>query len=77
MTTYLDNPVLDLPTRIERHKQALTVDDLAGFTRISTKKLYVMANRGTLPSYRIGTSVRLDPLTTAAWLRRQRNGSAL
>lgn len=73
MTTYL-NSIVDLPSHIERRKQALTVDDLAGFTQISTKKLYALVQRGKLPAYRIGSSVRLDPKTTAEWLRSQQNG---
>jgi excisionase family DNA binding protein len=63
--------VLDLPTLIERRRKALTVSELADLIHISTRQVYSLIQRGHLPSYRIAGSVRLDPYSTAKWLRSQ------
>ena len=60
---------LDLPSRIERRRKALTVPELAGIIGISDSKLYEFIKQGHLPSYRIGGAVRLDPALVAKWLR--------
>jgi len=61
----------DIPTIIEQWGHALTVIDLAGLITLSPKQVYSLIKRGSLPSYRIASSVRLDPFKTAVWLRAQ------
>ena len=62
---------IDLPTRIERHKRALTVPELAEITSISDKQIYSLIKRRAIPYYRIASSIRFDPKNTADWLRSQ------
>jgi excisionase family DNA binding protein len=63
--------VLSLADRIEQFGRALTADELAGFLNVSSKLIFKKAKAGRIPSFRIGTCVRFDPHSVAAWLRRQ------
>jgi excisionase family DNA binding protein len=54
---------------IRATKGALTIPRLAQLLNMSPRSLYDHVDRGTLPAYRIGTSVRLDPKATADWLQ--------
>ena len=62
---------LDLPTQIERRKKALTVSELADLVHLSTKQIYELVSKRSIPSYRIAGSIRFDPKLVADWLRRQ------
>ena len=62
---------LDLPSRIAKSKKALSVTDLSGFIGISTKKIYELVEKRSIPSYRIAGSIKFDPKLTADWLRSQ------
>jgi excisionase family DNA binding protein len=62
--------VIDLATQIERRRNALDVRELAGL-KMSRQKIYNLIQKGEIPSYRIAGSIRLDPATTAIWLRSQ------
>jgi PTS system nitrogen regulatory IIA component len=46
----------------------LTVDEAARFLRISRAKAYEMAQRGELPTVRMGRSVRVRRDRLEAWL---------
>lgn len=63
-----------LADQIAAMQQALTVEQLATLLHCSKKTLYKMIQRGTLPHFRVGTMVRLDPEVTAHWLRSRRAG---
>ena len=54
---------------IENYSTLLKVEDLAELTQISSKTLYRLINQGKIRAIRIGGSVRLEPKTTADWLR--------
>ena len=54
---------------IENFGRALKVEELAELTAISSKTLYRMIEARKLPAFRIGGCVRLEPTTTANWLR--------
>jgi excisionase family DNA binding protein len=54
---------------IENLGRALKVEELSAMTSISRKTLYRLISTRKLPAFRIGGSVRLDPTTTANWLR--------
>ena len=53
----------------ENFGRALKVEELAELTAISSKTLYRMIAARKLPAFRIGGCVRLEPTTTANWLR--------
>jgi excisionase family DNA binding protein len=63
---------LDIPTRIERRRKALTVPELASLLGISKRQVYTLVQGGHIPSYRIAGTVRLDPAQVAQWLRSNR-----
>jgi hypothetical protein len=67
----------DLPEQIERQPDALTIPWLAKKMTCSPQLLYRMAETGKLPSFRIGSLIRLSPAATAAWLRTRRVGPIL
>jgi excisionase family DNA binding protein len=58
-----------LPDRIERIGRALTADELAYMLTVSRIMVFKQAKAGRIPSFRIGSGVRLDPKTVAQWLR--------
>jgi excisionase family DNA binding protein len=64
----LDTTV-DLATRIQSRRKALTVGELAEMLALSVQQVYNLAQRGTIPSMRIASSVRFDPFSTAQWIR--------
>jgi len=59
----------DLATRIEHWPHALTAPELADMLGLGKTAIYDLAKRGGIPYYRVAGSIRLDPATTAAWLR--------
>jgi excisionase family DNA binding protein len=60
-------------TIIERHRTLLTPQVLAELLAVSTQVVYLWVKTGRIPSTRIGTSIRFDPLATADWLRAKSN----
>ena len=62
---------MSLADQIERHGRALTAADLANLLAMSKPSIFKLAAAGTLPSFRIGTSVRFDPHAVATWLRKR------
>jgi excisionase family DNA binding protein len=67
-------PSCDLATRIERSPHALTAPELAALLHVGKTVVYDLAKRGRIPHYRLGGSIRFDPATTAAWLRKRAIG---
>lgn len=45
---------------------AAEIAEATGFTK---KHIYDLAKRGAIPHYRIGSSVRFDPVKVMAWLK--------
>ena len=60
---------LTLAERIERVEGAMTAEQLAKMLNVSKITIFKQAKAGRIPSFRIGTCVRFDPKTVAAWLR--------
>jgi excisionase family DNA binding protein len=56
---------------IRASKSALTVPKLATLLSLGKRTVYDHIDSGSLPAYKIGTSLRLDPATTADWLERR------
>lgn len=54
---------------IAARKKALTVAELASLLNLGKRTVYDMIDSGRLPAIKIGSTVRLDPRTTAQWLR--------
>ncbi len=60
---------LDLATQIERHEGALKVSDVVRYLNLDRSTVYSMVQAGRIPHYRIGDSIRFDPVILADWLR--------
>src|SRR6266851_5652772 len=60
---------MSLADRIERIGRALTADELANMLTVSKVTIFKQAKAGRIPSFRIGTCVRFDPMSVARWLR--------
>jgi hypothetical protein len=69
--------VVEMPTpagktiveQIAERRSAFTLKEFAQIIGISYHAAFDMATDGRLPVMRIGSSIRLDPKTTAQWLR--------
>lgn len=59
----------DIATRIEHRRTALTPAEFADLLSLSQKQTYSLIKRGWIPSIRIASSIRLDQVSTAKWLR--------
>lgn len=55
----------------------LTVDELAGVLRCQPEKVYRLAARGDLPSYKVEGRRLFNEVEIARWLEAQRAGSTL
>src|SRR6185437_11108457 len=64
----LRNGMDDLPTRIARRRNALTVGELAELLNASANYVYDPASAGQIPHYRIRGCIRFDPGKIARWL---------
>jgi len=58
----------DLPTRIARRRNALTVGELAELLNASANYVYDPASAGQIPHCRIRGCIRFDPDKIALWL---------
>jgi excisionase family DNA binding protein len=61
--------------QIATRRTAMTLKEFASMMGINYATAWDMANDGRLPVMRVGSSLRLDPKTTAEWLH-QRTSSA-
>jgi excisionase family DNA binding protein len=55
--------------QIAEKRSALSLQEFAQLVGISYRTVFDMASDGRLPVMRIGSSLRLDPKTTAEWVR--------
>jgi excisionase family DNA binding protein len=62
---------VNLASQIEKMGRALTADDLAELLSVSKVQVYKLASQGKIPHFRIGMSLRFDPHSVAAWLRKK------
>ncbi|PSH02564.1 MAG: hypothetical protein CXZ00_16815 [Acidobacteria bacterium] len=62
---------MNLIETVENWGKALRVEELAGLLSHSPKTLYKHIKAGSLPAYRIGGSILLDPSEVANWLRQR------
>jgi predicted DNA-binding transcriptional regulator AlpA len=59
----------DLASKIEEIGHAATAAEIGALLAFGRTALYKMTKAGTIPSFKIGTSVRYDPYRVADWLR--------
>jgi len=52
----------------------LTIDELAGYIKMSRTKLYGMAQRGEIPASKIGTQWRFDREEIDQWMKAHATG---
>jgi excisionase family DNA binding protein len=64
-------PSTSLADQIAMTGHALTADELAHLLAVSRITIFKQAKAGRIPSFRIGTCVRFDPVVVAKWLRTQ------
>jgi excisionase family DNA binding protein len=53
----------------------LTLDELAGYLKLSRSKLYRMAQEGGLPASKIGSQWRFDRLEIDGWMKSRGPGA--
>ena len=54
----------------------LTVPELAALLRISRNLAYELVAQGELPSFRLGSRIRIPRDRLSNWLKRQQSGDA-
>jgi excisionase family DNA binding protein len=60
--------------KLEEAQRLMKTGDAARFLNVSPGTVYRLAQRGIVPSVRIGGSLRFDPRELDAWLHQQ-NGA--
>jgi hypothetical protein len=64
-------PKLDIPERLERCREALTIAELADELNLSGKTMHGRMSKGHIRYYKIAGSIRFDPFRSAGWLHLQ------
>jgi excisionase family DNA binding protein len=59
----------DLTTIIESKNGAWQCQEFADLLGVSAKYVYDQVKRGSLPAYRLGGMLRINPKAVATWLR--------
>ena len=60
-----------LVENLEKRGRALKVSEVADLFRVSPMTIYRAAKDGSLPSFKVGSSLRFDPKAVVAWLKKQ------
>ncbi len=60
-----------LVENLEKRQRALKVSEVADLLQVSPMTIYRAAKDGSLPSFKVGSSLRFDPRAIIAWLKRQ------
>ena len=58
-----------LAVEFENMNRALRASEVAKMLSTSKMTIYRLVERGTIPHFRIGSSIRFDPKEIADWLR--------
>ena len=56
---------------LEGKKHALVVTDIAELLSISERQVYKLVAAHRIPCFKIGGSIRFDPVAISAWLRQK------
>lgn len=59
---------------MDTYDKWLTIDELAGYIKMSRTKLYGMAQRGEIPASKIGTQWRFDREEIDQWMKAHATG---
>ncbi len=62
---------MSLADSLHGKARALTVGDVATLLNVSERQVYKLAAERHIPSFRIGGSIRFDPVAIANWLRQK------
>jgi len=60
-----------LVENLEKRGRALKVSEVADLFQVSPMTIYRAAKDGSLPSFKIGSSLRFDPKSVVVWLKKQ------
>lgn len=60
---------------MEKIDKWLTIDELAGYIKMSRTKLYGMAQRGAVPASKIGNQWRFDREEIDQWMKAHATGN--
>jgi excisionase family DNA binding protein len=74
-TTNATEEPMSIPAILRSRRAAWTAEELAELLSLKKTTIYDMARSGRLPSLRIGSNVRFDPATTAAWLEQHEHAA--
>ena len=58
-----------LITRLSYQREPLTAKELAELLRVSPRTIYNLITNDGLPVIKIGSTIRIDPVNAARWLR--------
>lgn len=56
---------------LDERRHALVVTDIAELLRISERQVYKLVAAHRIPCFKIGGSIRFDPVAISAWLRQK------
>jgi excisionase family DNA binding protein len=65
------NQSLSFVDSLHGRTRALRVSDIATLLNISERQVYKLAAEHRIPNFRIGGSIRFDPVAVANWLRQK------
>lgn len=54
----------------------LTIDELAGYLKISRETIYKMAQKGSIPAVKVGVQWRFDQEDIDNWIENNRNSKS-
>jgi excisionase family DNA binding protein len=67
----LSNKADGLTDCLDGRRRALVVTDIAELLSISERQVYKLVAKHRIPCFKIGGSIRFDPLAISAWLRQK------
>jgi excisionase family DNA binding protein len=62
---------MGLADSLHGKSRALTVNDVATLLSVSERQVYKLAAEHRIPCFKIGGSIRFDPVAIASWLRQK------
>ena len=62
---------------LDGKRHALVVTDIAELLRISERQVYKLVATHRIPCFKVGASIRFDPLAISVWLRQKMSPAAL
>lgn len=69
MNDVLNGKASGLADFVAKQTSALTVSFVATLLSVSKREIYKLAAEHRIPNFKVGGSIRFDPLAFSAWLR--------